>query len=252
MLFIRLLPWLTALFAFVAAEYQWINPLTYPAPLVLWFAGFVSAIFVIRWKKVSFRATFEKMTPAIFGAASIVMAFLMAQDRVQRLGLTLAMVFLSWITLELFFYYAYDPKRYPVNALSHVNLALVPLIVFYSACGLSGLQLFLQIPWWLSMLVFVALGAILFALTEHPVADVSHRIRWRGLGMWIGAQAALLLIFLPVTVSVRGALLALLFFLPLRVRRYAYAPRPSVRVSWMEGAAVFALFLFVLLTAQWA
>lgn len=252
MLLIRLLPWLSALFAFVTAEYQWSHPFPYPFPLVLWLAWFVFAILVIRWRKVSFRATFEKMTPAVFAAASTIAAFLMAQDRIQRLGLTLVMVFLSWVTLELFFYYAYDPKRYPVNALSHVNLALVPLIVFYSSCGLSGLQLFLQTPWWLPMTIFIALGAILFALTEHPVADAAHRLRWRGLGMWVGAQAALLLVFLPVTVSVRGTLLALLFFVPLRIRRYAYAPHPSTRVSWLEGGAAFALFLFVLITAQWA
>jgi hypothetical protein len=252
MLFIRILPWLTALFAFGAAEYQWAHPLTYPAPLLTWFAWFVFAIGLIRWGKVSIRATFEKMTPSIFAAAAGITAFLMAQDWVQRLGLTLAFVFLSWVTLELFFYYAYDPKRYPVNALSHVNLALVPLTVFYGTCGLSGLQLFLQIPWWLSMVVFVFLGAVLFALTEHPVADSAHRLRWRGLGMWVGAQAALLLIFLPVTVSVRGALLALLFFVPLRVRRYAYAPHPSTRVRWFEGVVALSLFLLVLFTAQWA
>jgi hypothetical protein len=252
MLLIRLLPWLTALFAFVAAQYQWTHLLSYPLPLVIWFVWFVFAILLIRWSKVSFRATFEKMTPAVFAAAGAILAFLMAQDAVQRLGLTLALVLLSWVTLELFFYYAYDPKRYPVNALSHVNLALVPLIVFYCTCGLSGLQLFLQIPWWLSVVTFIFLGAILFALTEHPVADLAHRIRWRGLGMWIGAQASLLLLFLPVTVSVRGALLALLFFVPLRVRRYAYAPRPSTRVSWLEGGIALALFVFVLLTAQWA
>lgn len=251
MLFIRLLPWISALVAFATAEYQWRHPFTYPVPLLLWLGWFILAIGVIRLKRVSFQATFEKMTPAIFAAASTIAAFLMAQDQIQRWGLTLVMVSLSWITLELFFYYAYDPKRYPVNALSHINLALVPLIIFYSTCGLSGLQLFLQTPWWLPVAIFILLGAILFALTEHPVADAAHRIRWRGLGMWIGAQAALLLLFLPVTVSVRGALLALLFFVPLRIRRYTYAPLPSARVSWMEGVAALAFFLFVLLTAQW-
>lgn len=252
MLFIRSLPVLSALVAFFTSQYQWTHPLSYPGPLLLWFAWFLTAILVIRWSKVSVRATVEKMTPAVFAGASAIAAFLMAQDTFQRLGLTLMLVFLSWVTLELFFYYAYDPKRYPVNALSHVNLALVPLTVFYSTCGLSGLQLFLQIPWWLPLLIFVALGAILFALTEHPVADPAHRLRWRGLGMWVGAQIALLLWFLPVTVSVRGMLLALLFFIPLRVRRYAYAPHPSRRVQWIEGAIALCLFLAVLLTAQWA
>ena len=251
MLLIRVLPWLTALLAFGATQYQWIYPLTYPVPLIAWFVCFFLAILAIRWGKVSPRATFEKMTPAIFAALSAIMAVLMAQYRIQRLGLTLMFVLLSWMTLELFFYYAYDPKRYPVNALSHVNLALVPLIVFYTTCGLAGLQLFLQTPWWLPVGTFVALGGVLFALTEHPVADSAHRLRWRVLGMWIGAQAALLLMFLPVTVSVRGALLALLFFVPLRVRRYAYAPRPSARVSWLEATIASGLFLFLILTAQW-
>jgi hypothetical protein len=92
MLLIRLLPWLTALFAFVAAQYQWTHLLSYPLPLVIWFVWFVFAILLIRWSKVSFRATFEKMTPAVFAAAGAILAFLMAQDAVQRLGLTLALV----------------------------------------------------------------------------------------------------------------------------------------------------------------
>lgn len=252
MLFIRILPWLTALFAFAAAQYQWTHMLSYPVPLLAWFAFFVGAIAVIRFQKVSFRASVERMTLPLLTGISVLFGFLMAESSLERIGLTVALIALSFVTLELFFYYAYDPTHYPVNAFSHVNLALVPFIIFYTTCGLSGVNLFLRAPWWLSVGIFFVLGMILFTLTEHPVADAAHRLRWRGLGSWIGIQAAILLIFLPVTVSTRGAVLALLFFIPLRIRRYSYAPRPPARLAWIEGIAAIFLFVTLLLTAQWA
>ncbi len=252
MLLIRSLPWLCALVALLASQYQWTHPFLYPAPLLIWLGFFLVSMLLIRWRKVSLRASFEKLTPAVLTAVTAIFAFLMAQDSVQRLGLTLTLVALSWVVLELFFYYAYDPKRYPVNALSHVNLALAPLIVFYATCGLGGVQLFLQTPWWLTLGLFLILGVLLFSLTEHPVADPVHRIRWRFLGMWLGVQVSLLVIFLPVSVSVRGALIALLFFIPLRIRRYTYAPHPPKQFAWIEGSAACVFFLSLLLISQWA
>ena len=252
MLFIRLTPWLTAILALVAAQYQWTHLFSYPAPLLLWFGWYLLSIFVIRWGKVSFRASLERMTLPVLTAMSAIFGFLMAESTIERVGLTLTLAALSFVTLELFFYYAYDPTHYPVNAFSHINLALVPFILFYTTCGLSGVRLFLQAPWWISVGILVVLGMVLFTLTEHPVADASHRLRWRGLGSWLGVQASLLLIFLPVTASTRGVLIALLFFIPLRIRRYSYAPRPSSRLAWIEGTAAVLIFFTLLLTAQWA
>lgn len=251
-LFIRLLSWLSGFAAVFAAWRQWSDPLSYPLPLMCFLVWMIFAIILMSWHRTTVLTVLEKMAPAILVQCACIFACVMADSQVQKMLFSVSLALCAFIPLELFFFFLYDGKRYPVNGLSHVNIAFVPLAVFFTTIGLNGTRVFLRAPWWATVLVLVVSGIALFALTEHPTADIKHRRRWRILGAFIGLHAALFVLILPFNVWVHGVLAAILFSVPLRLRRYAYAPQPPMRMAWTEGAIAVIVFLFLLLTSQWA
>ena len=218
---------------------EWQNPLLYPLPIVGGILCFLLSAMLLLWKPLCL-------------LIAIAFALLMAGSPMQRIVFSALAVLTVTIPLELIFYFLYDPKRYPVNALSHVALASVPLTVYCFVVGLSGLLVFVHLPAWIPFLLLAAYGLIAFWMTEHPVADVSSRRRWRVLGVVIGVQVAIFALMLPLDVWAQGLIAAFLFAIPLRIRRYAFPPAPTTRIAVIESLVTATCFCLLLLTARWA
>lgn len=251
-LLLRLLPWISGLGMAVAMWVQWQNPLWYPGPFLAGSVLFLVAATLLLWKRVSLLGFVERVLPPTLLLTATALAALMADNSIHSLALSVTAVVTATISLEMIFYFLFDPKRYPVNALSHIALASVPLTAYGFAVGISGLLVFVRIPYWIPCVLFGVYGLIAYWLTEHPVANTASRNRWRILGAVVGVQVAIFLLVLPLDVWAQGLLAAFLFALPLRIRRYAFPPVPVVRMAIAEVTISIFLFSTLLLTARWA
>ncbi|MEI7511956.1 MAG: hypothetical protein WCK01_00650 [Candidatus Uhrbacteria bacterium] len=257
-LLLRCLPWLVGALGFFAFEWTWKDAGIYPYSLFVPWIALIIAALLIGWRKVSFNELIEKMAVPTIAFATLALVCLFAEQPIERGFLTALGAGIPLLSLELLFLYAYQPTRYPVNAISRLNLALVPLTAFFLAVGLMGLQIFLTDPAWehvadpVTLGAFMLLGAVLTLITGHPTSDRAHRVRWTAFGALLGLHIGLLCIILPVSLSVIGCIAALGFAAPLRARRYGYDPKPPIQLAWVEGISAFVLFMTILLVSRWA
>lgn len=251
-LILILLPWVSGGLNFFLAAWQFQEPLWYPWPLVAGILFHTLVIVIYAWRRQAWRVTVEKMLPSVMALAAIALSASMFEGKYVGLALSLLMGVLSWLTLKLFFLMCFDPQGYPVNSLSHVNLALVPLTVFFMAWGLDGMLVFIRLPWWVIIPAFIPVMAALYATTAHPSATAADRARWAALGAFVGLACGVLVQVLPVGMLVQGMIVALLAALPVRIRRYAYQPKPSTRVAYFEGIVWALIFVSIILFSRWA
>ena len=250
-LLLLVLPWLSGGANFLAVGWQYQAPLYYPWPLVAGL-GLHLLVVVLYGRRLTRKETAEKMLPSVLALAALATTVLLAEGFYVRFLLALLAGTISLLTLKLFFLFCFDRPRYPVNSLSHVNLALVPLTAFFLAWGLSGLAIFIRLPWWAVLLIYVPVPAGLYGVTAHPTASKADAWRWAGLGAYVGLMTVVLLELLPVGMLVQGALAAVLTAVPLRIRRYAYQPRPPRKLAYLETILAVVAFLALLLLARWA
>lgn len=248
---LRLLPVISAILAFGLVYWQWLHPLIYPQPLVWFFVWYIFATLALVWKRLSWKDALEKLVPSVIALCCVGLGFLMVESGYGRVFLTMFFVGIPYMVLELLFLLLYAPARYPVNGLSRFNIALVPISTVLFGSAFQGLIVGLRAPWWMVMGAFVFFGVAFFFFTAHPTAHHTHRLRWGVLGGWAGLHVAILELVLPLSVFTQGALAALLIFVPLRLRRYAYGPQPSHRVAWSEAVLAGICFFTILWTARW-
>ena len=248
----RFLSWIASLAIVVGVVWQWHQPLDYPWSLLLGVCLFVCAFATLAAHKLSIRDTIGYMLPPLLAMIGIGASFLLAETWLQRFALSVLFIGLPFLVLELVYTLTSDPARYPVNALSRLNLALVPLVMFTIAGTLSGISIFLRAPWWFAPIVLVPSSALLAFATTHPTADARHRGRWTALGAFAGLHASAFALILPVGMMVQGSLAALLVAFPLRVRRYGFAPVPSRLHAWSETGIACLLLIGLLVSARWA
>ncbi len=251
LLWLRFLPTLTAVMVVGVALLQWRYPFTYPWPWVVLCVWYVGAAVMLAWRHLSWREGWQQMIPSIVMVGAGMLGSLMATTLLAKLLLAVTVAGLAFFFLELLFLSVYAPSRYPVNGLSRLNIALIPLALFCIAATMSGLSVFIQFSRWILLGGTVLTTMILFYVTSHPSAHRAHRLRWGALGGAVGLHIGVLSFLLPVSMAVQGALSALLVVLPLRLRRYAYQPRPTMRVTWVESGVGLSCFLIVLVIARW-
>ncbi len=251
-LFLRTLSWLVGVAAFLAAEWTWRHPSDYPWALVIVLAAYLVASVVIGWKRLGPKDLATKMLMPAVAFITLCLASLLAERSEERIGLTILLTVVPAYALDLLFLLTHQPSRYPVNGLSRFNLALVPLAAFCAAVGLVGMQIFVQLPKWITILSFTALGATFARLTEHPSVAPAVVRRWTLFGALLGLHIGILSVVLPVGLEVIGALAALAFAWPLRARRYSYEPKPPRRLAIAETTGATVLYLAILLVSRWA
>lgn len=248
---LRILPWLSAGAALFAARWQWLLPLEYPWPLVIFFGGYFFALVLVAWRKIPLMEAIEKLLPSVLTLAILGFAFLLVESDAEKIVLTVLFSLVPCLVLELLFLSVFEQTRYPVNGLSHLNLAMVPIAAFYLGSTLNGLSVFVHIPDWTVPFFFSVIGGLLYYVTSHPSANANHRRRWFVLGSGLGLHIGFLGLLLPIGMMAHGALSALLLVFPLRFRRYAYQPYPTAGHAWTESVVTMLVFIGVLASAKW-
>ena len=250
-LIIRLLPLLVALLEAALLGWQKSLPGTYPLLALAAFALLPLSSLAIAWRRVNFWDLTEKMAPSYLFIAVLGFALLLAEGQWPFLIILLLAAAATFISLELLFLLARDPGSYPVNGLSHVNIAYVPLSVWYAVSTSSGLLVFLHTDGIWHVALAAVLGVVLFRTTGHPGATKQQNNVWMVIGGMVGAEVGLMGLFLPVSLPMQGLIATLIFCGTLRIRRYLYAPKPSRRSAWTEALIGLALFAASLLSAKW-
>lgn len=248
---LRILPLLVALLQVGVFLSQLNNPQNYPWIVLTGVLALPIASFFIIWKRVGFKHMVEKMTPSFILLVALAFALLLVESRVAQTAVVAIAAVSSFVSLELLFLLAFNPSKYPVNALSRLNIAYVPIAVWYIAYTLNGLQTFLHMGRVWPAVGMTLLGAILFRTTGHPEATRQQNILWTGVGALVGAHVGLLGIIMPISMPMQGIIAALLLSGALRVRRYVHNPKPSRKQSWIEGIVALAAFASLLGTAKW-
>lgn len=251
MILFRLLPFLVALLNVTVFFLQLKYPLEYPWIVLIGVIALPLGSFGLAWKRLSFPDLLEKMLPSYILVVALAFSLLLVEGRFYVLLIIFLVGIASFLSLELLFLLAYNPSRYPVNGLSRLTIAYVPIAIWYAASTSSGLMVFLHTDRFWHILLMTLLGGILFRTTGHPGATSNQNSVWTALGALLGAQVGLLGTTLPLSMAMQGTIAALFLCGPLRVRRYMYAPKPTSRQAWIEGVAFMVAFIASLATAKW-
>jgi len=250
-LIIRLLPLAVGALEVFLFWWQYSFPSSYPYLVIAAFAAVPLASHIIAGRQVKQKDLLEKMFPTYILLAVLGFALLLAEGREQVMLLISLAGFASYISLELLFKYARNPQAYPVNGLSHVNLAYVPLIIWYAASTSTGLMIFLHTSGVWHVIAALILGVIIFRTTGHPGATPQQNYVWMAVGGLLGLEVGLIGLLLPTSTQVQGIVAAIIFCGVLRVRRYLYDPKPSARTAWVEASMGLSALMITLVSAKW-
>jgi hypothetical protein len=186
-LVLRLLPFLTGLAVAGLFAWQRVHPSVYPWAVVVRcrtcgrrVAGSCVASRIIARSS-------EKMTPTIVVVLALGFGLLLSEGRLANIAVVVLAGICSFMALELLFLYAFHPASYPVNGLSRLNIAFVPLAAWYTASTSVGLLTFLHTPRVWHVVLLTVMGAMLFRTTGHPGASAAQNRIW----MLIGAATGL-------------------------------------------------------------
>ncbi|MDQ7814645.1 MAG: hypothetical protein RDU25_02485 [Patescibacteria group bacterium] len=250
-LLIRLLPLAVGALEVFLFWSQYSFPSSYPYLVLVAFGVVPVTSRIIAGRQVKVLDLLEKMFPTYILLAALGFALLLAEGRVQVMLLILLAGFASFISLELLFKYARNPRAYPVNGLSHVNLAYVPLIIWYAASTSAGLMIFLHSSGVWHVAAAFLLGVVIFRTTGHPGATSQQNYVWMVVGGLLGLEVGLIGLLLPTSTQIQGLVAAIIFCGILRVRRYLYDPKPSTRTAWAEVSLGALALLVALGSAKW-
>ncbi len=250
-LLLRLLPYVVGIAQVWLFLMQVAYPHTYPLLVGIGVLLVPCASILIGWKSIRARDMIEKMMPTFLLILSIGFGTLLLESRASIWIASLLAGIVSAVSLELLFLLTRYPSAYPVNGLSHVNIAYVPLGIWYAAYAASGLMIFLHSSqlWYVGILGI--LGALLFRTTGHPGATTDQNIVWMIIGGLIGLEVGWIGTLLPLSMNMQGLIAAIVVCAVLRVRRYVYDPVPSSRIAWSEVVVGVVLFIGGIVSAKW-
>jgi hypothetical protein len=251
LLFLRFLPFIVAVLGTLLFRWQSLSVDTYPWLTVAAVAMFGCAGYLIGRRRIEMKELVGKLLVPALALITLAYGLLLAEGLIATFAIPLLVSVIVFASLELTFLLAYLPARYPVNGLSRFGLSLVPLTLWIAQSTSVGLSVFIRISQFVPIAVMSFVMALLFWFTSYRGVGDEHRKRWTAIGAWLGLQLGLLAVFLPVNLSVQGALAAICGSLVLRCRRYGIAPRKSARTVWTEVLLAVALLIMVLYTARW-
>ncbi|MFH1620716.1 MAG: hypothetical protein ABIB04_01385 [Patescibacteria group bacterium] len=248
---LRMTPFLAALLEALIFWYQRDYPSLYPWLIVSGMVIFVFVSLVLSWGRLELKNMLEKMMPVFLLLLSLSFGLLLVESAAERLIMTFLVAASSFVALDLLFLLSYRPASYPVNGLSHLNIAFIPVISWYAMSTSAGLMTFLHSNRLWHVLLGMILGVILFRVTGHPGATRTQNSVWTLVGGLTGLEVGLMGLILPVSLNMQGLLAAIFFTATLRARRYLYDPKPPRRLAISEAIVVLILFSASLLTARW-
>lgn len=251
-LLLRLLPLLAATGTVVAFWYQRVLPAFYPWLATAAIVAVLLSASAIAFRRLSPVDVVEKMFPSVLCLAAAAFAMLLVETPEARLGLTVLAGATAFLPLELLFLLAYEPSAYPVNGLSRVNLAALPIATWLLASTSLGLIIFLHTPRVVHVVLLAICGLLFFRTTGHPGAAPAQNRVWMAVGALLGLQIGWFGLLAPLGIEMQGFVAAFVLACAARLRRYAYSPKPHPRVALIEGIGAVAMFVVALVTAKWA
>lgn len=250
-LIIRVLPLLVGCLTTAVFWWQRSLPGFYPWLSLSGVLFFVLACLIIAGRRISRSELIEIMAPSFILLLSLVFGILLIERTASMIFLAGLAGVASLVALELLFLQARNPALYPVNGLSHLNVALVPLAIWYAVSTSAGLLVFLHTPGLWHVLIVMSMAVILFRTTNHRDAKKEQKNIWMVVGGLAGLGVGLIGLILPVSIVMQGFLAALILAGVLRVRRYLYEPKPSRRTAWLELSLGFGAFVASIVSTKW-
>ncbi len=252
--FLRFAPLLVGLGTYLGFSWQWREPKLYPWPIVG--VGLLYAILL--WHMTRTHA--DRFALRWYGVPGLLLIFsggaaaVLVERTDVQIGLTFLVSVMIYMMLELLFLLLYHPSRYPVHGLTYLQLAIVPCANAFLGWGAIGVRVFAKAttPSWVIPLVFCFMNALLFGVITYSEETVWQKHAWTVFGATAGLFLGFLLLFLPLALPAQALIAALFLVLPLRFRRYAVHPRPSLATQYIEGALFFVLLAMLLLLSRWA
>ncbi|MCA9390761.1 MAG: hypothetical protein KC582_00705, partial [Candidatus Magasanikbacteria bacterium] len=206
-LLLRSLPLLAAISILFLSRWQFIAWRTFPLLYIASALVFIVSAALIGYRRLAWREWIKVIPPVvtflIAGGAA-----LLVESGSQQILFSLFVSGLAYLTLELLYLLGVEPSKYPVHGLSRLNLALIPLGMFFLTMTLSGLQAFIRFPFWMSPFFGLAYGVLTFACTSHHTADKEQNKRWLFMGGLVGLHAGIFAMILPLDVIASGVMAA--------------------------------------------
>lgn len=211
---------------------------------------FAATAIAMLWKRRQ-QSELRSVLPATVTLACCAYGLLLSEGVLSHWIIPLFAGGFSYYLLQLIFLSVFVPARYPVNGITHANLAMVPVALWLTAFTTFGLIVFMNVSHFAPLGIMSAVCFLLFYGTSHPESDIRTRWRWVMIGTWIGCQMGIILSVLPVSMETGAALSALIGGFVLRVRRYGIAPPIAKRVVITETLGALGLLILILALASW-
>ncbi|MFA5129934.1 MAG: hypothetical protein WC477_03360 [Patescibacteria group bacterium] len=249
--FFQFLPLLCAIANAGLFFFQVQSPNSYPWMIVFPPILTFGAMILMVWRKRRNISEWRAMIPLIFTLSASGYALLLSEGIVSHWIIPIFVGCATWYLLHLMFVSIFLPARYPVNGISHANLALVPVALWFTAYTSYGLMVFINVSRLIPPGVMTLSCFLLFYGTSYASGATASRWRWTLIGTWIGLQIGILINAMPSSMETIGALAALCGGYALRVRRYGIFPLIPKRMMLIEALSAGGLLVLILALAAW-
>ncbi len=249
-LLLRLSPWLVAGVCALASWWQWKAPHLYPWPLVAAVAVYILMSVLLVGRSRHWKEGARSLLPTGIALALMAFGHLLIEQSNLRLLTTFLFAAIPWLALELGWFMLYASSQYPAHAFARLNVALIPISIWYVISTLQGIHVFL--PTLPAILVggCVVTTVVLFSGTVRSWEDKRER-RWIWASALIGGHLAALLLLLPVGMAIQGAMMAILIAIPIRLRHLSLEHGFPTWSLAIEGVLVCAAWVSLLFMARW-
>jgi hypothetical protein len=251
LILLRLLPFVLGIVNALLFLLQARSAEFYPWYAVIATVLLFASAFLIIWKRGRGMSDLRLIIPSVLALAISGYALLLAEGLLALWAIPLFVGGLSFVSLELLFLSTFVSAWYPVNGLSHVNLALVPITFWFTAFTSVGLTVFLNSSRLVPILTMTLVAFSMFYWTSHAEAGQASRRRWAFMGAWFGFQLGLIGAVLPVNLVLHGTIAALCGAFAVRTRRYGIIPPIPRKLIVFESFNFFIFLTVVLVTARW-
>ncbi len=126
------------------------------------------------------------------------------------------------------------------------------VLVYFMASSVYGLQSFLRVPVWASMIVFaILLGMLVYSVMYINKIDYSVSIFYIMIVCLIMMELAWSIYFLPVSYKISGLVLAIGYYMIMGLTRHHLMDTLRSRVVKLYFIFGFLSILLILLTSRW-
>jgi len=181
--------------------------------------------------------------------------FLLVIENIWLKGISIIILAgLDFLYLQLIFSYLYSPHRYqPFSLVNFFNYSSL-LSLFFTACGLYALQIFLTLNFWLLAGILAGLSLILiwynFWINKIEKPKTTY-FKYLAIVLFLTFQLAVLLIWWPINYYLRGFLLAAFYYLFNNLSLAHLKSNINKKSNLIQIVGILILVIISLITTRW-